>query len=297
MTPPPSQRPNHIGRFAPSPTGELHQGSLLTAVASYLDAHHHQGQWLVRMEDLDPPREQPGAAKAILTTLEAHQLHWDQDVLFQSQRLGAYQEALQELQRQQLTYSCDCNRQRVQQLQGVYDNHCRSLTTNTEPTATRVMVEDRTIVFTDIFQGIQQHQLVRECGDFVIHRKDGLFAYQLAVTVDDIHQNISHVIRGCDLLSSTPRQLQLFDYFRAPAPSYGHLPVIVNDEGQKLSKQTFAVPIDNRQAPDNLRTALQQLGMQPPKKSDCNDCGELLHWAIQHWNRSQVPHGQSITSS
>ena len=288
------KRPSYIGRFAPSPTGELHQGSLLTAVASYLDARHQQGLWLVRMEDLDPPREQPGAADSILNTLEAHQLYWDQDVIYQSQRLPAYQEALHELQEQQLTYPCDCNRQRVQQLRGIYDNHCRSLHAKTSPVATRIKVQDTAILFDDIFQGPQQHLLLEECGDFVILRKDGLFAYQLAVTVDDIHQNISHVIRGCDLLSSTPRQLQLFKYFSAAEPIYGHLPVIVNNEGQKLSKQTFAPAIDDSQAPDNLRTALRQLGMQPPTRSECNDCGELLNWATTHWRRERVPHTRTI---
>lgn len=288
------QRPDYIGRFAPSPTGELHQGSLLTAVASYLDAHSHNGQWLVRMEDLDPPREQPGAAQAILNTLEAHQLHWHQDVVYQSQRQTLYQHALDQLQSQKLTYLCDCNRLRVQQLQGVYDNHCRALIAKTRPAATRLKVADTPIAYSDIFQGPQHHALLDECGDFVILRKDGLFAYQLAVTVDDIEQRINHVIRGCDLLSSTPRQLQLFKYFQKPEPSYGHLPVIVNREGQKLSKQTFAAAVDNATAPDNLRTALQQLGMRPPPKSDCNDCRELLDWGIQHWGRRSLPTGQSI---
>ncbi|GAA5317097.1 MAG: tRNA glutamyl-Q(34) synthetase GluQRS [Candidatus Pelagadaptatus aseana] len=291
-----THRPAYTGRFAPSPTGKLHQGSLLAALASYLDARHHQGRWLVRMEDLDPPREQPGAATAILQSLEAHGLFWDGPVLFQSQRLDDYQEILNQLQQQGLTYPCNCNRQRMKNLNGIYDGHCRTFPADRPPFATRLCTEDRDIRFDDLFQGPQQQNLAREVGDFVIHRKDGLFAYQLAVSVDDTHQNISHVIRGCDLLDSTPRQLRLFELLNTEPPTYGHLPVIVNSEGQKLSKQTFAKPLDNRTAADNLLLALKQLGIPAPGDLIGADCNTLLLWATPHWQRAKVPQGQTIAA-
>ncbi len=198
----------YVGRFAPSPTGELHQGSLLTAVASYLDARQAQGHWLVRMEDLDPPREQAGAADAILRSLEAHGLHWDQSVIYQSQRQAAYQERLLSLQGQQLCYPCSCNRQRLKTLKA-YDRHCLTHTpAGDAANAVRVRVETAAAIrFDDVFQGRQSQRLEQEVGDFVIRRKDQLFAYQLAVVADDIDQGITHVIRGIDLMESTARQI------------------------------------------------------------------------------------------
>lgn len=291
---PSPERPAYTGRFAPSPTGELHQGSLLTAVVSYLDARQHQGQWLVRMEDLDPPREQPGAATAIIKSLEAHGLHWDGEILYQSQRLNAYAEVLEQFREESLTYRCNCNRQRIQSLGGIYDGHCRTANIHTPPFATRLQVADKAITFTDLFQGHQQQNLAREVGDFVIHRKDGLFAYQLAVSIDDIHQGISHVIRGCDLLSSTPRQLWVFELLKSAPPQYGHLPVIVNREGQKLSKQTFAKPLENHLAAENLWQSLHYLGLNPPAELRHSNCHDILRWGEQHWCRSAIPAGTSI---
>lgn len=294
-TPHASPRPGYRGRFAPSPTGELHQGSLLTAVASWLDARQQQGQWLVRMEDLDPPREQPGAADSILRCLEAHHLHWDGPVLYQSQRLPAYEAALQQLSAAGLTYHCNCNRQRLKGL-GAYDRHCLRQPPQQPPWATRLRVPAGAaglITFTDGFQGPQQELLADAAGDFVIHRKDGLFAYQLAVVVDDIAQGITHILRGSDLLESSARQLYLYDLFGQPRPELAHLPVLVNREGQKLSKQTFAPPLDPGRAAANLRLTLQQLGLQPP--ADLEDDGPgLLQWGIAHWDRSRVPRGMAI---
>ncbi|WP_439133231.1 tRNA glutamyl-Q(34) synthetase GluQRS [Pseudomaricurvus sp.] len=288
----------YIGRFAPSPTGELHRGSLLTAVASYLDARQQQGQWLVRMEDLDPPREQPGAADSILRSLEAHQLYWDGEVMLQSQRLEAYQQALEQLEQQGLTYPCNCTRQRLKSLPQTpaYDGHCRRHPPHKPPYAIRVEVPDGQaglMSFEDGFQGWQEEQLSDSVGDFVILRKDGLFAYQLAVVVDDIAQGITHILRGSDLLDSSGRQLYLFKQLGQTPPQMAHLPVIVNSDGQKLSKQTFAEPLDSRHAPDNLFLALQQLGQNPPAELR-GDCAELLEWSIPRWDRNQVPKGMAI---
>lgn len=283
----------YIGRFAPSPTGLLHQGSLLTAVASYLDARSNSGHWLVRMEDLDPPREQEGAASGILSSLEAHSLSWDGEVMFQSQRHDAYQSALTQLGDR--IYACTCNRQRLKSLAGVYDGYCQQ---HPPPAggecALRVAVDDDTIEFEDLLQGHCQQHLKTTLGDFILRRKDGLFAYQLAVVVDDIAQGITHIIRGSDLLDSSPRQCQLFDLFNSPRPVFGHLPVIVNPQGQKLSKQTFATPIDKNRASENMALALARLGHPLPLELQQAKCSEQLEWASQHWRRDQLPHGLSI---
>lgn len=286
-------QPSYIGRFAPSPTGELHQGSLLSAVASYLDARQHSGLWLVRMEDLDPPREQAGAANHILQTLQAHQLHWDGPVMYQSQRLGVYREHLQRLIEQDLTYPCNCTRARLKHLDA-YDGFCRehAPASDTGPCAVRVKVPQPPndhIAFNDLFQGPQSQQLSNDVGDFVVLRKDGLFAYQLAVVVDDIGQGITHILRGSDLLDSSARQRYLFQLFAQTPPVMGHVPVIVNEHGQKLSKQTFAQPLDEQRANENLYQTLQRLGLQPPQSLQTQDCKTLLDWGVEHWDRSLVP--------
>lgn len=291
----PGPHSGYIGRFAPSPTGELHQGSLLTAVASWLDARQQQGQWLVRMEDLDPPREQPGAADSILRCLEAHHLHWDGPVMHQSQRLDAYAAALQHLDAAGLTYPCNCNRQRLKDLP-IYDRHCLRHPPSQPPCATRIRVPqgaDGHIEFSDGFQGPQQELLEASVGDFVIHRKDGLFAYQLAVVVDDIAQRVNHILRGSDLLDSSARQLYLYKLLGQPRPQLAHLPVLVNREGQKLSKQTFATPLNPDRAADNLLLALRQLGHPPPAELQGDGPG-LLQWGIAHWDKERVPRGLAI---
>ncbi len=286
---------HYVGRFAPSPTGELHQGSLLTAVASYLDARQAKGQWLVRMEDLDPPREQAGAADAILRSLESHGLHWDRSVVYQSQRQTAYQERLLSLQEQQLCYPCNCNRQRLRTL-GAYDGQCLiKPPQGSSANAVRVKVNtSQAICFDDVFQGQQCQHLTREVGDFVIRRKDQLFAYQLAVVADDIDQGITHVIRGIDLMESTARQIYLFQLWHAPPPIYGHLPVIVNEQGQKLSKQTFAPPLCDQRSSENIWHTLVRLGLAPPEDLKSADCDSQLLWGIEHWARAKVPRAESI---
>lgn len=275
-------------------------GSLVAALASYLDARHHGGIWRLRIEDIDPPREQQGARLAILKSLEAHQLHWDGDVLYQSQRSDAYREALQQLSAQQLSYRCTCSRQALQNQQQdmLYNGHCRYLNHNTESVAAlRINIEkslqalhlDSFIQFDDLVLGRQQQDLLSEAGDFVIHRKDGLFAYQLAVVVDDIFQQVTHVIRGADLLDATARQILLFrllkgtDLNLSPLPVFGHVPLVMNPEGQKLSKQNLAPALNDKTPVKNIFNALQLLKQNPPAALAGESLQTLLGWAIAHW--------------
>ncbi len=300
-------KPIYRGRFAPSPTGPLHIGSLLTAVASYLDARSQQGTWLVRMEDIDPPREQAGAADTILSSLEAHGLCWDEELVYQSQRLQSYEALVEQLQQQDLAYACTCSRQKIKQAGGIYPGFCRQHPADThQPHAIRLKSNDlpenitappQPISYADIFQGQQCQHVDTEVGDFIIRRRDGLVAYQLAVVADDIAQGITHVIRGCDLLDNTARQLWLFALLKAHAPAFGHVPIIVNDQGQKLSKQTFAAPLDDAQASSNLITVLQQLNHAPPAELHQALPKDILDWGIANWSRQQLPHTQQLVET
>jgi len=286
------------GRFAPSPTGPLHMGSLIAALASYLDARAHGGIWLLRMEDLDPPREPEGAAKTILSQLEALHLHWDGAVLYQSQRLEAYANALSELKQQQLCFPCSCTRQRLKSLNGVYDGHCKSAaSTATGSFAIRVAIADVECCFDDRIQGRFCQQLKNEVGDFVIKRKDGLFAYQLAVVVDDEFQEISHIVRGQDLLDSTPRQIYLQRQLGYHTPRYAHIPVIVNEQGDKLSKQSFAEAIDTDNGSELIYQALAYLGQSPDSRLLGSDCETLLKWGVENWDIQAVPKLATIPQS
>lgn len=279
----------YIGRFAPSPSGPLHFGSIIAALASFLDAKANKGLWLLRMEDIDPDREPPEAADQILRCLEQLSLHWDGDVLYQSQRLDAYAEALQTLQRSGLIYSCACTRQQIQAMGGVYDNRCRHRDDKVTGSALRLRTKNIQVSFHDRIQGEQSQDLLYECGDFVLVRKDGLFAYQLAVVVDDAWQGVTDIVRGYDLLESTPRQLYLQQCLKYPQPRYAHIPVAINNEGQKLSKQHFADAVNPQQATELLLKALEFLGQNPdPALPDAN-LAELLAWAIAHWDIQAVP--------
>lgn len=291
-----STLPPYIGRFAPSPSGPLHMGSLVAALASFLDARAQGGQWLLRMEDIDPPREQPAAADAILRCLEAHHLAWDGKVLYQSTRHEAYRAALQQLAQEKLSYRCTCSRQELQG-EGMYNGHCRRLHRDTHtPSAIRLdtgaalerLDANPQVTFDDVMQGPQQQNLLTDIGDFVIHRKDGLFAYQLAVVVDDIFQNITHVIRGADLLDSTARQILLFKLLGGTPPTFGHIPLVVNELGQKLSKQNLAPALDNSQPSDNLYRALCLLKQAPPSSLQQESPATLLDWAAQHWQLASL---------
>ena len=280
---------DYIGRFAPSPSGPLHFGSLIAALASYLDARANRGQWLLRMEDLDPAREPPQAAGQILEALEAFGLHWDGEVLYQSSRLDSYRDALRRLQQEDLIYACDCTRQQIQAIGGVYDNRCRTRNDVPQDSALRVKVADRTIRFEDRIQGSMQQHLLRECGDFVLVRKDSLFAYQLAVVVDDAFQNITTIVRGSDLLDSTPRQIFLQQCLGYRTPDYAHFPVAVNEENQKLSKQHFAAPLNHTAPLPALLRALRFLGQSVTSEMEQGDIASVLQWAITHWDIQTVP--------
>ncbi|WP_261843719.1 tRNA glutamyl-Q(34) synthetase GluQRS [Aliamphritea ceti] len=287
----------YIGRFAPSPTGPLHFGSLLAALASYLDARHHQGKWLVRIEDLDPPREIAGASTAILHCLENFGFTWDGEVIYQSKRHNFYRESLEQLITNQNAYYCNCSRQQLRQRSGsnLYDNYCREhLPAETNGCAIRCFVPAATnpvdAQFKDRIQG-QQPAFCSE--DFVLYRRDGFFAYQLAVVLDDAVQQISHIVRGSDLLDSTPKQLQLQRRLNLPIPAYAHIPVAGNLQGQKLSKQTFAQALDDEPVPQ-LLAALNFLGQQPPTDLADSNKEDILAWAIQHWQINQVPAQSTI---
>ncbi|QDP00128.1 tRNA glutamyl-Q(34) synthetase GluQRS [Thalassotalea sp. PS06] len=282
------------GRFAPSPSGPLHFGSLIAALASFCQAKEAGGKWLVRIEDIDPPREQPGADKAILKTLEAFGLHWDEEVLYQSQQHQLYLETLDFLSAENLSYGCDCSRAKIKKIGGIYQRHCRDLNLSGENLATRLVNHHPFDCFEDKIQGLvkQPEDLARE--DFIIFRRDGLFAYQLAVVVDDIYQGITEIVRGCDLLQPTCRQLTLFKTLGIASPDYAHVPLAITDEGYKLSKQNGAPAIDEHRPQELLYKALKFLGQ--PVTKDIIDCSvdEVIQSAIANWQLFSVPKDREI---
>lgn len=284
------------GRFAPSPTGPLHFGSLVTALGSYLQARSQQGEWLVRMEDLDPPREQPGAADAILRALEAYHLHWDGAVLYQSTRSEAYEAALTQLAEGHYSFPCGCSRKTIADSGSpVYPGTCRNgLPAGKVARATRVRTPNQQFTFDDALQGLVESNLQTDVGDFVVRRADGLYAYHLAVVVDDAGQGITHIVRGMDLLSSTPPQRYLQQCLGYPQPQYSHLPIAVNAQGQKLSKQTFAAAVDLKKPGSTLSKALSFLGHAPDNELKDADPALLLEWALEHWSLANVPHSEAI---
>ena len=280
----------YVGRFAPSPTGPLHFGSLVAALASYLDAKANDGKWLVRIEDLDPPRAVTGSSTLILKQLQTLGMNWDDAVLYQSARLSAYERILQQLESREYCFKCDCSRQRVSELKGVYDGRCRSRGLDSNPgLAIRLKISPKTVRFADGIQGVFTQNLEHEVGDFILRRRDGLFAYQLAVVADDAEQKITHIVRGYDLLSSTPRQIYLQELLGLPTPSYAHIPIVVNELGQKLSKQHFAEPINLKNATSLLISALQFLGMKPPPTLIRAAPAALMAWGAEHWDIQRVP--------
>jgi glutamyl-Q tRNA(Asp) synthetase len=283
------------GRFAPSPSGPLHFGSLVAALGSYLDARRHKGSWLLRMDDIDPPREKPGAADSILTTLELLGFEWDEQVLYQSSRIDAYQEAAGYLVSSGLAYPCSCSRREIDEFgtpgpQGViYPGTCRGgHDTTRDAKAIRVMTNSVELGFSDqIFGGFRQN-LDRDVGDFIIRRSDSLYAYQLAVVVDDAFQQISRVVRGSDLLFSTPRQLFLQQLLGLPLPEYSHLPLVMDENGKKLSKQNMALPVDTKNPLQTLLQAARFLGQTPAAEIPSN-LAEFWEWAISSWDTATIP--------
>jgi glutamyl-Q tRNA(Asp) synthetase len=289
--------PNYRGRFAPSPTGPLHFGSLVAAVGSYLAARSRQGEWLVRIENLDPPREVAGAAREILATLEALGMEWDGEVIYQSRRNEVYQAALAALEQQGLLYPCTCSRKEIadSSISGidgpVYPGTCRGglPADRSSTTALRVLTHDDPIEFRDVLRGPIRQQLASATGDFVLRRADGIYAYQLAVVADDAAQGVTHVVRGVDLLDSTPRQIYLQQLLGYPTPAYMHLPVVTNAQGEKLSKQTQAVAVDISRPVAQLVEAVRFLGQTPPVELAESNVASFWQWALENWSPQQIP--------
>lgn len=296
----------YTGRFAPSPTGPLHFGSLVSALASFLDARANHGRWLLRIEDIDPPREVPGAAALIARQLETHGLVWDGAIVYQRQRETCYRDALRRLTATKLLFLCDCTRDQLHRLEGQHAGDCgrRRLA---DPDADHPGFSIRIHVDAAPAITFRDHLIGRTlavkpdaaAGDLVLRRRDGHFAYPIAVTVDDAAQGISHVVRGGDLLASTPHQIVLLRALGLPVPIYGHVPVVTDTSGHKLSKQNHAPALDDGCAGTNLYRALVQLGQRPPPDSAGAPVGELLDWACRHWSPQAVWQGggPNITQS
>ncbi|MEW6488451.1 MAG: tRNA glutamyl-Q(34) synthetase GluQRS [Thermodesulfobacteriota bacterium] len=293
-----------VGRFAPSPTGPLHQGSLVAAVGSFALARRTGGRWLLRIEDLDLPRVVPGAAEDFFRTLEALGFSWDGEVVWQSRRTEAYREALQRLERLGFAYPCGCTRAEIARAASAphpgeegpaYPGTCRGgLPHGREVRAVRVRVADEPLAFSDAIFGPVRTCLADSCGDFVVRRADGLFAYQLAVVVDDAASGVTQVVRGADLLGSTPRQIRLQHLLGLPTPAYAHLPLVTGPWGAKLSKRDCAVSLATgqdlaREGGALLLAALRFLGQDPPPDLHRAPPREVLAWSAAHFDPARVP--------
>ncbi|WP_425501430.1 tRNA glutamyl-Q(34) synthetase GluQRS [Pseudoxanthomonas yeongjuensis] len=284
------------GRFAPSPTGPLHFGSLLAAFGSWLLARHAGGEWWVRMEDLDPPREVAGAARTQLATLEAFGLHSDAIVEWQSRRSAFYQAALQRLLEQGEAFECHCSRSELAANGGIH-RACVGNTRRADP-AVRLRVAEGTVVtFEDQLQGRFSQDVAGEVGDFVLRRADGLWAYQLAVVVDDAAQGMTDIVRGADLLDSTPRQILLQQALGLPTPRYLHLPLIVDGNGRKLSKSDAALPIDADAPLPALDAAWRALGQDPASLRGSTDAASLLAASVASFMPSRLPRAASLSTA
>jgi len=292
-----------VGRFAPSPTGPLHLGSLVAAVGSFVMAQREGGRWLLRMEDLDQPRVVPGMADDILRTLEILGLEWDGEIVWQSRRQEAYRAALERLTSDGVAYPCGCSRAEIARIASaphpgeevVYPGTCRNgLPAGKAARAWRVRVPEKKISFEDEIMGRYSEDLAVSCGDFVVRRGDGLFAYQLAVVVDDADSGVNQVVRGADLLSSTPRQIFLQEALGLPVLRYAHLPLVTGPDGGKLSKRDNAVSLAagrnlKKEGNKLIAEALKFLGQTIPSALDGADCRQLLEWATKDFNPVLVP--------
>ena len=283
--------PQATGRFAPSPTGPLHYGSLLAAVASFLNIRSKNGTWLVRIEDLDPPREVTGASAEILRTLEQYGLFWDNAITYQSHRSELYNDALTQLTKDGLLYRCSCSRKEIAERgEKIYQGHCRKgYQPDRKRYALRIKTPDRTASWTDLIQNKQTFSLSDSTGDFIVHRADKLYAYHLAVVVDDADQQITEIIRGADLLTSTPAQQYLQQALDITRPQYGHIPVAVNNKGEKLSKQTGAGAVSRLDPARTLFRVLQDLGQQPPLDLEASSVEDVLEWGAGNWELADIP--------
>ena len=289
-----SRQQGYVGRFAPSPSGPLHFGSLITALGSYLRARQNNGKWLLRIDDIDPPREMPGAKEIIVESLQYHGLHWDGEVIYQSQRAQRYHEVLDTLTARGQSYRCQCTRKQIKLSGGHYQGTCRALDLNGEDLSVRFRNDCKLCHITDGLLGEIAIDPIVAQEDFVIWRKDGLVAYNLASVVDDIDFAVSEVVRGADLLAPSACQNALFTALSAYNPDYIHLPVAATREGFKLSKQNHASAIDNKQAVKNLQQALLFLGVPEIPEGPLKSVSSLLSWAIENWRLDLVEKTQEI---
>lgn len=280
----------YVGRFAPSPTGPLHFGSLMTAVASYCDAKSQHGKWLVRIEDTDIPRIYPNSIEHILASLEAFHLEPDEPIIYQKDRLELYEHVLEQLKQQTLVYACQCTRKALGS-NAIYAGTCRDENLPFEQQAIRLKVNDELICFVDRLQGTHCSNLSQDLGDFILKRRDGIIAYQLAVVVDDYLQGITDIVRGADLLDNTARQIWLGKLLDYPELRYMHLPLAMNAQGQKLSKQNLAQALDLKTAPKLLQLSLKALGQA---FVELNHPQIMLQQAIQQWDAERIPHRMQL---
>lgn len=290
----------YVGRFAPSPTGPLHFGSLIAAVGSYLQARSQQGLWRVRIEDIDPPREQPGAAANILRTLDIYGFRWNGEVMYQSRRTAAYR-ALEQLTDARYAYYCHCSRKQVEAdghhgaFGTIYSGACRNRKlARMHNRSLRVTTHNQPVCFEDQNFGVCRQRLASEIGDFIVSRADGYIAYHLAVVVDDAEQGVTQVVRGADLLDTTARHIHLQRLLRLPTPGYLHLPVAVDRQGFKLSKQTYARPLSLLDPVSCLIAALTFLNHRPPADACAASLDDVWRWAVAHWSSARLPKVREI---
>ncbi|EGQ7941651.1 tRNA glutamyl-Q(34) synthetase GluQRS [Vibrio cholerae] len=287
---------NYIGRFAPSPSGPLHFGSLIAALGSYFQAKAQQGTWLVRIEDLDPPREKPGAAAHILRTLEAYRLHWDGTVVYQSQRHALYQDQIDAWLSTGQAYYCQCTRKAIKAMGGFYNGHCKiHPPARQQDCSIRLRMDNPVQQFIDLKHGTITIPKALAEEDFIIKRRDGLFAYNLAVVLDDIDQGVTQVVRGADLIEPTGRQISLYHTLKQKPVSYLHLPLAMDGNGNKLSKQNHAPAIDPTAPRQTISHAMQFLGFTLPADFSDASAEQMLAWGCQHWQVSQLPEAIEIT--
>ncbi|WP_213608957.1 tRNA glutamyl-Q(34) synthetase GluQRS [Pseudoalteromonas sp.] len=289
-----AQVPDYRGRFAPSPSGPLHFGSLVAAVGSYLDAKVNQGKWLVRIEDIDTTRVVKGAATDILNTLDAYCLNWDENVVYQTQRLNIYQDAVNSLSKQHLIYACQCSRKQIKAQGGIYQGQCKHSQLSEQGHALRLTQYHATVTYNDLIQGRIDVDSALAHEDYIIKRSDGLFAYQLVVVIDDIEQGINRIVRGADLLEPTARQISLFKQLDHPIPEFAHLPLAVAKPGFKLSKQNYAPAVCKQNPKPTLIAVFNFLGLPTHNQLMDLTTEQLLAWAVAHFNLSRVPTTREI---
>lgn len=289
-------KPIPTGRFAPTPSGSLHFGSLVAALASYLNVKSQLGRWYVRIDDIDQPRIAKNSINDILNTLEFLNLEWDGEVYYQSQHIEEYQAALDKLKQQKLAYACTCTRKQIGE--SIYTGTCRDAKHElTQRHSLRIKTNNTSISLNDCIQGAYSQNLFTDIGDFIILRSDNIFSYHLSTVIDDTQQNITEIIRGYDLLESTPRQMYLRECLGLTNPNYCHIPLAMKNKSKKLSKQNFASPIEKHLANESLFNALVFLGQNPEQKLQTAPTNEIVEWALIHWDINSIPQKTQILTS